>query len=72
MITLKNPELERRRRLLTILQLQAAQMDTKDLQRLLCIMQRARLLKKIHPKWGGLYLRFECWRRRLNRHHMER
>lgn len=59
MITLQNPEAEKRRQLLLRLQYHSAQMSEADQLRLLATMQRARLLNRVWPGLGGKYLRLE-------------
>ncbi len=61
MITSNDPQIERRRQLLTILHYNAAQMDTADQRRLLRVVKRVVLLDKIHPTLGSVYLKFEFW-----------
>ncbi len=72
MITSSDPETERRRQLLLVIQYHAAQMDTDDLQRLAGIMHRAVLLKKVHPKLGRACLRFELALWRWSMHELNR
>lgn len=62
MITSNNPEMEKRRQLLLLLQYHSAQMDVDDLARLLRIMERANFLRHIDKRLPLIYVRWQCRR----------